>query len=292
MNVCAALNQGQPTLSFEFFPPKTEEQEKQLFETISLLKEFKPDFVSVTYGAMGQTKDKTFFWAEKIKRLGLEPVVHLTLIGFSDEAAIARAIDKLAGLKIENVLALRGDPPDNDPGFFKSSQWGKSYARELVGFIKGHSSRICVGVAGYPEKHPAAQNMNVDIQRLKEKISEGAEYVVTQLFFDNQHYFSFVDKCRQAGITVPIIPGIMPITSFKQIQKMTRICGATIPGQLAKKLADHQDDKTAIEALGIEHAIDQCRQLLAAKVPGIHFFVMNQAGPISKILKELKPFRR
>jgi methylenetetrahydrofolate reductase (NADPH) len=292
MKVIEALQQGRPTLSFEFYPPKTEEQEKQLFAVIEELKQFKPDFVSITYGAMGKTRDKTFYWAERIKKLGLEPVVHLTLISFSAEAAITRELDKLKNLKVDNILALRGDPPEHDPEFFKNSRWGQSYAKDLVHFIKYYAEQICVGVAGYPEKHPAAPSLAADIQHLKEKITAGAEYIVSQLFFNNQYYFTYVDRCRQAGIKAPIIPGIMPITSLGQIRKMTKICGATIPDGLIKRLETVEENKEAVEAIGVDYAIKQSRELLNQGVPGLHFFVLNQSGPISQILKELKAFRR
>jgi methylenetetrahydrofolate reductase (NADPH) len=287
MKVSEALEKGKPTLSFEFFPPKTAEKEKHLFEVISQLKEFQPDFVSVTYGAMGTTRERTLFWAKEIKgKFKIEPVAHLTCIAATQKNILAEleALDKMG---VNNILALRGDPPEE--GVLPRPADGFSYALELVAFIKKYKPSFCIGVAGYPEKHPQAMNFEEDIKHLKEKVAAGAEYIVTQLFFDNRHFFEFKERCQKAGIKVPVIPGIMPITSLKQIKKMTKTCGAIIPAKLLQHLEEHEADRAAVAQIGEEQAIAQCRELLKEKVPGIHFFVLNQAEPISKILSDLGP---
>lgn len=283
MKVADILEKDGPALSFEFFPPKTAEQENKLFEVIRQLKKFNPDFVSVTYGAMGTTREKSFFWVNEIKtKYNLEPVAHLTCVA-ADKDDIAGQIEELAKMGIENVLALRGDPPDNQSEFVPPED-GFRYARELIAFIKKRRPNICLGCAGFPEGHPRAKSLEQDIEYLKQKIEAGAEYVITQLFFDNRYFFEFTSRCRKAGINLPIIPGIMPITSLNQIKKFSELCGATIPAELLNKLEKHPADTRKI---GAEHALVQSQELLKAGAKGIHFFVMNQAEPISTILSEL-----
>ena len=284
MKVSDALKKGQPTLSFEFFPPKTEEQAKALYDVIGQLKILNPDYVSVTYGALGSDSQKSFGWVKKIKdQFALTPVAHLTCIA-SSRADVAQRVKELVKMGVDNILALRGDLPVGD---FKAPETACKHGCELTAFIKELQPDICIGVAGYPEKHPEAESLDVDIAHLKRKVEAGADYIVTQLFFDNQAYFDFVVKCRKAGIKVPIIPGVMPITSYKLLKKMTAICGATIPASLSEKLEKNQDNKEAIVKIGIEQAVAQCQELKQKGVPGLHFFVMNQAGPISAILKQL-----
>lgn len=282
VKVIEKLNKGKPTLSFEFFPPKTPEQEAHLYEVLGQLQQFRPDFTSVTYGALGTTSGKTFRWVAEIKnKFKIEPVAHLTCVAATRESILAQ-LNELEGMGVENILALRGDPPEGQPDFTPPPN-GFRYAKELVAFIKKHQPGFCLGVAGFPEGHPQSPSLAKDTEYLREKITAGGEYVITQLFFDNRHYFGFVERCRKAGINVPIIPGIMPIISLKQVKKMTKVCGATIPADLLAKLEKN-------EKIGIEYAITQCRELLERGVPGIHFFVMNQSGPISQILDQLKIF--
>lgn len=285
MKVIDALKNKQ-TLSFEFFPPKTQEQEEQLFKALTELDKFKPDYCSVTYGALGTSREKTFYWVEKIKReFGIEPVAHLTCVA-ANKDDIFEQLKQLKKDKIENLLALRGDAPKGESEFIKPKD-GFSHASQLVGFIKKNQPSFCLGVAGYPEGHPESKDKAEDIMYLKEKIETGADYVVTQLFFDNDKYFDFVERCENKGITAPIIPGIILITSYKSVQKMTQMCGASIPDKLEQNLEKYKDDPKSIEKLGIDWALEQVVGLKKRNVPGLHFFVMNQAGPISQVLKQI-----
>lgn len=287
MKVIDALKKGKPALSFEFFPPKTREQEEKLFEVIGQLKGFRPDFVSVTYGALGTDRKKTFFWVKEIKRrFGIEPLAHLTCVA-AGRQDMAGQLKELEDMGVENILALRGDPPQGKEKF-AAPAGGFHHADELVSFIKQRHPGICVGVAGYPEKHPEAQDMQSDILNLKGKVAAGADYVISQLFFNNDEFFGFQRHCQEAGIKAPVVPGIMPVTSLKQIKKMTQICGASIPAGLLRRLEEADGDKEAVARIGVEQAVSQCRGLLKAGVPGLHFFVLNQAGPISKVLAELR----
>lgn len=283
MKVTDALLRGEtPTLSFEFFPPKTVEQEEQLFTTLEKLKIFAPDFVSVTYGAMGTSRERTFLWAERIKHgFGLEPVAHLTCVAATRQS-IREQLAELNRIGVRNLLALRGDPPLDQPNFQPPAE-GFRYAKELVSFIKKERPDWCLGVAGFPES--SSENF------LKEKVEAGAEYIISQLFFDNRHFFSFLGRCRQAGITVPIIAGLMPITSYKQLALFTAKCGASIPDLLREKLEKYQHDPAGIRQIGLEQTLAQSKDLLAKGVKGLHFFVMNQSEPIASIIRQL-PLKR
>jgi len=284
MKVIDALRKKK-TLSFEFFPPKTKEQEEKLFAVIAQLKSLDPDYVSVTYGALGTDRERSFFWVNEIKqRFSIEPVAHLTCMAASQDD-IKRQIDELVRMGVLNILALRGDSPEGEK--FSPPAGGFHFAKELVSYIKQNYPQICLGVAGYPEGHTKSLSLDKEILFLKEKVEAGADYVITQLFFENLYYFNFVDRCRKAGIRVPIIPGIMPITSYKLLRKMTQICGATIPGKLLNELEEKKEKVGETKKMGVEQAIKQCKELYKADIPGLHFFVMNQAGPISQVLKEL-----
>lgn len=286
MKVIEVLNKNTPTLSFEFFPPKTPDQEKKLFEALAELKTYKPDFVSVTYGAMGTTREKTFFWVKEIKeKYGIEPVAHLTCVAATKDD-IARQLDDFESIGVINLLALRGDPPAGEINFVPP-QNGFKFAKELISFIKDKKPHFCLGAAGFPEGHPKTNNIDLDIQYLKEKITAGAEYVISQLFFDNRFFFNFVEKCQQAGVKIPIIAGLMPIVSLQQIKRITETCGASIPVKLQDELNRHQSDPKSIKQIGIAQASRQAEELLKAGVPGIHFFVLNQAEAMSAILSHL-----
>ncbi len=286
MKVIEALKENKQTISFEFFPPKTEEQEKKLFGVIEKLKQFNPNFVSITCGALGTTKDKTIFWVKKIKQdFGLEPVAHLTCVAETRDS-LEKHIDELYNLGVKNILALRGDPPEGHQKFVPPNN-GFRYANQLVEFIKKKNPDFCIGVAGYPEKHRESESIEKDTEYLKQKVNAGADYVISQLFFEPNMFLAFLERCEKSGITVPILPGIMIITSLKQLTKLTQMCGASIPKALKDKLEKHQDDPEAIKQIGIDEAVKLCLKLKEKNIPGLHFFVMNQAKAISSVLQRL-----
>lgn len=286
MKVIDLLSSGKQTLSFEFFPPKNAEQEEHLFTVVNQLKSFSPDYVAVTYGALGTNQEKSFHWVGKMKNeFKIEPVAHLTCVG-DNMGGIRKKISELTEGGVENILALRGDPPEGINKFSPLPS-GFKYASELVELIKKEQPNVCIGVAGYPEKHPEVISLEQDLLNLKTKVDAGADYIVTQLFFDNQKYFTFVEKCQKMGIKVPIVPGIMPITSYKSIFKMTQTCGASIPQDLLNKLEKNKEEPRAIMAIGVEQAVNQCIELRQNKVPGLHFFVLNQATIITQILNRM-----
>lgn len=286
MKVIDALKDNKQTISFEFFPPKSEEQEKKLFEVIEKLKQLNPNFVSITCGALGTTKDKTIFWVKKIKQdFGLEPVAHLTCVAETRDS-LEKYINELYSLGVRNILALRGDPPDGHQKFIPPVK-GFRYASQLVEFIKQKQPDFCVGVAGYPEKHRESESVEKDLDYLKQKINAGAEYIISQLFFEPNMFFAFLERCEKSGINVPILPGIMIITSLKQITKLTQMCGASIPKELMERLNQHQDDPEAIKQIGIDEAVKLCKKLKERNIPGLHFFVMNQSEAITSVLQRL-----
>jgi methylenetetrahydrofolate reductase (NADPH) len=287
MQITELLARGRPTFSFEFFPPKTEEAARQLEQTIADLRELKPSFVSVTYGAGGSTRERTIEIVTRVKQeTGIDAMAHLTCVGSSrDDLEVV--IRRIADSGIENVLALRGDPPKGQAEF-KAAEGGFRYASELVGFIRErNNSALCLGGACYPEKHPECGNPKVDLVNLKRKIDQGLDFVITQLFFDNHRYFDFVEHARKIGITVPIIAGIMPITNASQVERFTVACGATIPFDLAEELDRRRNDPQAVMELGIAHATAQCIELLSRGAPGIHFYTLNRSTATREIYAAL-----
>lgn len=286
MKITARLDRTRPIFSFEFFPPKSEEGEEQLFSTIEQLKPLAPAFVSVTYGAGGHTQAKTVDLVSRIKNdIGLEAMAHLTCVG-AGRSEIASVLRRLRDAGIENVLPLRGDPPKDQPGFVRPRD-GFGYASELVAFIRSEGFDFCLAGAGYPEGHPESPDLDTDMRRLKEKVDCGVEFIITQLFFDNADFHGFVQRARSAGIRVPIIPGIMPITDFAQIERISALCGAQIPPALRDKIEPLRDDHSAVRAIGIEHATAQCRDLLAQGAPGVHFYTLNRSTATRAIVAEL-----
>jgi methylenetetrahydrofolate reductase (NADPH) len=283
MLVKEALQKGSSVISFEFFPPKTPEEEEALFQNLERLRKWNPTFVSVTYGAGGTTKDKSLELAQRIKEQGLNVVAHLTCAGATKEE-LAQTLDWLQKRGIENLLALRGDPPQGEREF-KPVPGGFQYAYQLVEFIKRNWD-FCVGVAGYPEGHIENPDKEADLQYLKLKVDKGADFVVTQLFFDNSHFYSFVDKARAIGIQAPIIPGIMSITNLKQVIRFTRLCGATIPEGLIKTM-EKAGNPEEVRRLGIQHAYNQCRDLLNHGIKALHFYTLNRSRATEAILTEL-----
>lgn len=285
MKIIDLIQSDRPAFSFEFFPPKDEAGFDQLFETIHQLKAHNPAYVSVTYGAGGSTRTRTLDIVSRIKNeLGIESMAHLTCVGSSRDE-IREILGILQDNGIDNVLALRGDPPQGQETFVKA-EGGFGYANELVEFIRGDFG-FCIGVAGYPEKHVECADMNTDLDNLARKVDAGGEFVVTQLFFNNRFYFEFLDKIRKRGINIPVIPGIMPILNVKQIKRFTKMCGASIPEDLLRRLEDEQDNPEAVRAIGVAHALEQCEQLLDGGAPGIHFYTLNRSNATLQILEGL-----
>ena len=286
MKISEILKRVCPAFSFEFFPPKDDDGFDKLFQTIDQLKRRPPAFVSMTYGAGGSTRAKTIDLVGRIKdEIGLESMAHLTCVGHSTDE-IRSVLGDLRDRGVDNVLALRGDPPQGRTDFVKP-QNGFGHASELVRFIRENFS-FCIGVAGYPEGHVECPDKMLDLEHLKRKVEAGADFIVTQLFFDNRFYFDFVDRLRGMGIDIPIIPGIMPILSLNQIKRFTKMCGATIPEDLVSRLESVQDDPEAVRQIGIKHATAQCERLLLEGAPGIHFYTLNRSRATLSVLEHLK----
>ena len=286
MKIRDRFGQERPLFSFEFFPPKDDRGVEALFDTVANLKPLGPAFVSVTYGAGGSTREKTVAITQRIKReAGIEAMAHLTCVGHSRNE-IGALLDEYEAAGIENIMALRGDPPRGDTEFVPHPQ-GFSHADELIAFIRQRKD-FCIGGAGYPEVHPEARSAEDDLLNLKRKIDAGADFIVTQLFFDERDYFEFVSRARSRGIVTPIVPGVMPVTNTAQIKRFTQMCGAAIPGPLLAKLEAVAGDAEAVIEAGIEHATRQCRALLEGGAPGIHFYTLNRSLSTRKILVNLQ----
>ncbi len=275
-----------PIISFEFFPPRTAEAETQLGTALERLRPLEPSFVSVTYGAGGSTRDRTIQLVSRIRNeLGLETMAHLTCVASTREE-IAQVLDRLEAEGIENVLCLRGDPPQGQTTF-QRPPGGFGYASELTTFVKA-SYPFCVGGACYPEGHVETPDLERDLQHLKRKVDAGSDFLVTQLFFDPALYFSFVRRARAAGIELPVIPGIMPVTNVDQLERFTSMCGASIPDGLRTRLEAARDDAAAVRRVGIEHATGQCIELLEGGAPGIHFYTLNRSPSTRAIFQNLR----
>ena len=286
MKISEKLKSSLPVFSFEFFPPKDEVGFQNLYETIEKLKPANPAFVSVTYGAGGSTRSKTVDLVGKIKNdIAIESMAHLTCVGHQKDEIVS-VLESLQNLRIENVLALRGDPPMGEEKFIKT-EGGFGYGNELVSFIKTNFS-FCVGAACYPEGHIECPELSLDMDNLKRKVDAGVDFLITQLFFDNRHYFDFINKARQQGINIPIIPGIMPVLNLKQSQRFTKMCGASLSDSLLAKFDGVQDDPDKVREIGINHAIDQCKDLLRLGAPGIHFYTLNRSKATLAILENLQ----
>ncbi len=264
-----------PLRSLEFFPPKDDAGVELLRQSAIALKRISPDFVSVTYGAGGSTRERTAQVSSLLKnQLGFTVMPHLTCVGHS-RAELNALADRLYADGFRNIMTLRGDPPKGSTTFQAASD-GLSFASELVALLKARHPEFCLGVGGYPEKHPEAASHESDLDALKRKVDAGAGFITTQLFFDNEIYFSFVDRCRARGITVPIIPGIMPVLSLKQIQRFTSMCGAVLPRRLLRRLEATDDNPEVVEMIGLDWALDQIRDLVAQGAPGYHLYIMNR----------------
>lgn len=289
MKISEYYKKQKSTISFEFFPPKTPEGETKLFQTVMDLKKLAPSFVSVTYGALGNTQSNTLRIVEEIKhKIGLEVAAHLTCVAHS-RSEIEKILTTLHAKGIENIVALRGDPPQGEAQF-KAPPEGFHYAAELVRFIRQHpqlGKAFDLSVAGYPEGHPECKVRSQDLEHLKQKVDEGADAVVTQLFFDNRHYFDSVKRARTIGIKVPIVPGIMPVTHGPQIEKFSRMCGAEIPQEIHEAIARFGEDQASIMKFGVEYATRQCVELLRGGAPGLHFYTLNQSLATRQIFANL-----
>jgi len=280
---------GDPVFSFEFFPPKTEEGERNLFDALEALRALEPAFVSVTWGAGGSTREKTIAIVSRIRAdHGLEAMAHFTCVGATVEDLHA-ALRQMREAGIDNVLALRGDPPRGEERF-TAVEGGLSYASELTGLVAGAYDFCLVG-ACYPEVHPEAPDRASDLANLRAKVDAGARVLITQLFFDNEAYFSFVAEARAAGIEVPIVPGIMPVTNVEQIKRFTSMIGARIPDALLDALEQRREDPDAVADLGVAYATLQCAELLAGGAPGIHFYTLNRSPATRAILSALRLHR-
>lgn len=286
MRIDSILGKGKPAVSFEFFPPKTDAGFNSLFDTVKELKPLKPSYVSVTYGAGGSTRAKTVELVEKIQRdSGIRSMAHLTCVGHTKDE-IGGVLDDLYKSGVRNVLALRGDPPAGQ-GSFVPTVGGFGYADELVRYV-AERNQFAIGVAGYPEGHPACLNRTRDMENLKRKADAGAHFVITQLFFDNTDFYRFRDQARLMGINQPIIAGIMPILNVGQIKRFVSMCGAKIPNPLLLKLESLENDPDAVAAAGVDYAIRQCQDLLFHGVDGVHFYTLNKSKATVEICKALK----
>ncbi|HQF76575.1 MAG TPA: methylenetetrahydrofolate reductase [NAD(P)H] [Syntrophales bacterium] len=279
------FNQKKRTLSFEVFPPVREGNLESLFATIAELEELKPDFISVTYGAGGGTRDKTIEIASRVKNeIRSEALAHLTCVASSRDD-IARILEDMKAQNIENILALRGDPPRGEERFVRP-EGGFGFANELVEFIKAHGA-FSIGVAGYPEGHPEAPSVEDDLKNLKRKVDAGADFIVTQLFFHNDDFYRFRDRAAAMKIRVPVIPGIFPILNYRQILRITELCGSKIPPALGERLCRLQDKPGEVEKYGIEYAQDQAWDLVRNEVCGLHICTMNRSRAARTIVREL-----
>jgi methylenetetrahydrofolate reductase (NADPH) len=292
MHIRDILQPGKPTVSFEFFPPKTTESQEQLYTTIRDLEKIHPNFVSVTYGAGGSTRELTHELVLRLKTSStLDPVPHLTCVGHT-EPEIASILERYAAAGVSNILALRGDPPRDQPDYDHSRDTFPQ-AVDLVRFIKkftGHPDKrgFGIGVAGFPEGHPATPNRLLEMDHLKAKVDAGADYICTQLFFDNHDFYDFRDRCALAGIEAPIIAGIMPVTSLSSMKRMAELAGGSrFPAKLLKALQRANGTPEAVREIGLHYATEQCADLLDNGVAGIHLYTLNQSTATREICQRL-----
>ncbi|RIK82766.1 MAG: methylenetetrahydrofolate reductase [NAD(P)H] [Planctomycetota bacterium] len=286
MTIRHAYGPGRLGLSFELFPPKTAEGMTSLFEHVDQLVAFRPSYITCTFGAGGSTQDRTLEVIAGVRdKYQLPVATHLTCVGLTPPRIreyLARAVD----LGIENVVALRGDPPRGEAAF-RPVDGGFSYANELVAFIRREFPAMGIAVGGYPEKHLEAPSFQVDLENLKRKVDAGADVVITQLFYDNDDFFRFRDRCRQLGIEQPIVPGLLPVTNGSQIQRIASLCGAKLPPAFSAALEKHASDPAGQFEVGVEFATRQAEGLLAAGAPGIHFYVLNKSEATRRVLTAL-----
>jgi methylenetetrahydrofolate reductase (NADPH) len=281
---------SEPVFSFEFFPPRTEDGETNFWRALAELRALEPAFVSVTYGAGGSTRDKTLELVSRVRaEFGLEAMPHFTCVGATVEQ-LREQLDAMRAAGIENVLALRGDPPQGQEEWTKT-EGGLEFSAQLVTLIRGAYPEFAIGGACFPETHIHATSPEDDVRYLKEKVDAGARFLITQLFFDNSYYDQFVRRAREVGIDVPIVPGIWPITNVKQIEKVTKMSGAAMPPRLLAELRAREDEPEAVLDFGVAYATLQCADLLAAGAPGVHFYTLNRSPATRAILSALKLMR-
>ena len=282
------FNQKERTYSFELFPPKTEEGYRNLLKTIEALSRLQPDFMSVTYGAGGGNREKTFDIVDHLQKIHrIIGVAHLTCV-LNTKHDITRILEEIKHRGIDNVLALRGDPPKDNPNWQPGPE-NLKYSSELCAFIRSHfENHFSIGVAGFPEGHVLCRDRDRDAQYLKLKIDNGADYVITQLFFDNKNYFEYVNRLKKLGIKTRVLPGIIPITDFQSIIRFCELCGASIPPKVRDIFTPLQDDKEATLKAGIDFCVMQCRELLERGAPGIHFYTLNKSSPTDVILSAVR----
>jgi methylenetetrahydrofolate reductase (NADH) len=290
MRIDQLLETSRPLFSFEFFPPKTDEGQRNLEDALADLRKDGPDYTSVTYGAAGSTRERTVEVTKWIKEdLGLEAMAHLSCVGEPVDR-LREILDEVGAAGVANVLALRGDPPRGETEWTPHPE-GLKYSVELIELIRSDYD-FCIGATCFPEVHPEALDLEHDLRYLKRKVDAGATFLITQLFFDNEDYFRFVDSAREFGIDVPIIAGIMPITNFEQIKRFTVLCGATIPAALYEQLETRNaEGEEAVAELGVAYATLQCADLLSRGAPGIHFYTLNKSPATRAILSALKAWR-
>jgi methylenetetrahydrofolate reductase (NADPH) len=286
VRIAEALRAERPLISLEFFPPKSDAAADELLTTIAAMRRLEPGFVSMTYGAGGSSRQRSLELIERIRReLEIEVLAHLTCVG-STAAELHAFAGKLAAAGVTNVLALRGDPPRGVHGFVAPAG-GLAHASELTALL-ADGYDFCIGGACYPETHVEASDPQTDLDHLHTKVRAGASFLITQLFFDNERYFGFVKRARAAGITVPIVPGILPITDYEQVRRFTTMCGATIPPRLRAELDRNASDPEAIVDLGVAYAALQCADLLARGAPGLHFYTLNKASAVRAVVSALR----
>jgi methylenetetrahydrofolate reductase (NADPH) len=285
MRIAQALATMRPFFSFEFFPPRDDAGTEQLFATIETLRPLRPAFVSITYGAGGSTRARTVELAKRVQReVGLTVLAHVTCVG-STRAELRSLFDDLARAGIENVLALRGDPPRGQ-AVFTPPQGGFGHATELIAMLRRNYD-FCIGAACYPEVHPEAESPERDLAYLVEKVASGAEFLISQLFLDNDVYSGFAERARAAGIGVPMLPGLMPITNYEQITRFVAMCGAKIPPKLQVEMESRRGDLAAVEDLGVAYAAMQAVELLRSGAPGIHFYTLNRSPATRAIVSAM-----
>jgi methylenetetrahydrofolate reductase (NADPH) len=287
MNLQQVYGSGKFGLSFELFPPKTPAGDEELFGHVARLVEFQPDYITCTYGAGGSTRDKTLGIVDRVRQqFGCLVASHLTCVGSTVDDLRGYLRDAMAR-SVGCIVALRGDPPQGETAF-KPVAGGLSYANELVALIKNEFSQFGIAVAGYPETHREAPSPEVDLVNLKRKVDAGADVVITQLFYNNADFFRFRERCERAGIRVPIVPGILPVTNLAQIRRITSLCGAALPTAFQDALDAQAEDAEGQFATGVDFAIRQCRELVDAGVPGLHFYVLNKSPATCAVLEALR----